>query len=187
MTWSISGWSLNCRHVLTSRGPWPLDTSTPHITGCSLKDTEPWAIRQRIVLKFCNSLLLQSGAARTKESWIKVHRLTSGRNGWWVQVWSAVWIRDLHHKGTFCSAANTICEGGSRRVWLQKYILAAQHKSGTTQKRDVFTVWEGRVGRTAAPERCCMSKRVPAHGAVFGVWSLAPADQPLCSGSNTAG
>lgn len=62
----------------------------------------------------------------------------------------------------------------------------AHHKIIITQKRNGFTVWEGRGGHTADPERCYTSKLVPAHGEVFGVGSLAPVDQPLCSGNSTA-
>lgn len=36
--------------------------------------------------------------------------LTSGRNGWSGQVWSAVWTRAPHHTGVFCSAANMTYE-----------------------------------------------------------------------------
>lgn len=46
MTWSTSGLSLSCKDVLTSRGPWPLDTSTPHTSGCSLEHAQTWGMRQ---------------------------------------------------------------------------------------------------------------------------------------------
>lgn len=45
MTWSTRGRSLSCKPVLTSRLPWPLETSTPHITGGSLSQTQADTIR----------------------------------------------------------------------------------------------------------------------------------------------
>lgn len=128
MTWSTSGRSLNCRQVLTSRGPWPLDTSTPHITGCSLWKT--WKREDEITDqdKILQLIFVSKGGQcqktnKKKESCVKVFFPTFGRNGWWVQVWFATWIHAPHRKGWFCSAANTICEGRSHLVWSQKYIL----------------------------------------------------------------
>lgn len=51
MTWSTSGLSLSCTDVLTSQEPWPLDTSAPQSTGCSLWNTQARGRRQQPLLQ----------------------------------------------------------------------------------------------------------------------------------------
>lgn len=192
MTWSTSGRSLNCRQVLTSRGPWPLDTSTPHITGCSLWKT--WKREDEITDqdKILQLIFVSKGGQCQKTN--KKKKNHASKYFFLLLVEMADECRfdlQLEFMLLIVRVGFVVLQTRSVRDEVilfdrKSTFWIAHQKIIITQKRNLFTVWEGRVGHTADPERCYMSKQVPAHGEVFGVGSLAPADQPLCSGNSTA-
>lgn len=183
MTWSTGGWTLNCRYVLTSREPLPLDTSTPHMTGCSL-----WKTQNHVSTNHLQTLQLNfvsKGGQREQNDHESKYFLLLVEMADQCRLDLQLEFMLLIIRVCFV-VLQTWSVGDEVILFDYKSTFWMYFESLLGRKEKVFTVWEEIVGRMEDQERWYMSKGVPAGGAVFGVGSLAHVHQPLCSGSNTA-